>query len=270
MPIYFNPASSDTPLTVDSIGNRWKQERIERPNGFPQYHWLQTERGAGEITLCGKRLALPEGAGVMIAPFTPHLYRAAEEEWMTSFVTFTGRLAASIGMIIGEAPYILLRHGEGRAIQAWIDEVMTRYEMQRLDPYQLSLDCYRLLMDIHRTCEAQQDFSSPLYQQYVAPAIRLIETEYAQDVDMARLSGSVYVSPQYLMRLFRRFLGCSPRRYLINTRLNRAKELLINRPDMEIQQISASIGYHDTSHFITAFKDATGFTPRIFRRLHRQ
>lgn len=270
MPIYFNPASADAPLTIDSIGNHWKQERIERPNGFPQYHWLQTERGAGEIALCGKKLMLPEGQGLMIAPFTPHAYRAVEGEWITSFVTFTGRLATDIGKIVGGEPYTLLRQGEGRALQAWTDEVVARCEVQSLDPMQLSVDCYRFLLDIRRACEGQKDFSNPLYQRYVAPAVRFIETEYAEDIDIGRLAGAVYVTPQYLMRLFQRFLGSTPRRYLIHTRLNKAKELLVNRPGMEIQEIGERVGYHDTSHFISAFKEATGHTPRSFRRLHRQ
>ena len=47
MPIFFKPSASDFSLSADSIGNRWLQEPVVRPNGFPLYHWIQTERGEG-------------------------------------------------------------------------------------------------------------------------------------------------------------------------------------------------------------------------------
>ena len=39
MPIFFKPSASDFSLSADSIGNRWLQEPVVRPNGFPLYHW---------------------------------------------------------------------------------------------------------------------------------------------------------------------------------------------------------------------------------------
>ena len=37
MPIFFKPSASDFSLSADSIGNRWLQEPVVRPNGFPLY-----------------------------------------------------------------------------------------------------------------------------------------------------------------------------------------------------------------------------------------
>ncbi len=269
MPIYFNPDPSGLPLTFESIGNRWPQEPIKRPGGHPRYHWLQTERGAGEVFLCGRRLALAEGMGIIIAPHTPHRYQAAGQ-WTTAFVTFAGALAGDIGKIIGNAPFVTLPEGEGAAFQAWIDGAVRRHEAQTLDAAAFSVECYQLLLRLGRARKLEDGALNPLYQRYVAPAIKHIETNYAQDVTVEALAGSVYVSPQYLIRLFKRFLGLSPYRYLLSARLNRAKELLAGRPGLEIQQVAVAVGYQDASHFIAAFKRATGLTPLAFRRLHRQ
>ena len=75
MPIFFKPSASDFSLSADSIGNRWLQEPVVRPNGFPLYHWIQTERGEGLLTLEGQKLLLKPGDGVLIAPHVPHEYR---------------------------------------------------------------------------------------------------------------------------------------------------------------------------------------------------
>ena len=54
MPIYFRNAPVREPFIYDSIGNHWLQDATSRPNGYPFYHYLQTESGCGRITIQGK------------------------------------------------------------------------------------------------------------------------------------------------------------------------------------------------------------------------
>ena len=49
MPIYFNSAVNREPFQFDSLGIHWEQEPTRRPKGFPLYHYLQTEKGAGLV-----------------------------------------------------------------------------------------------------------------------------------------------------------------------------------------------------------------------------
>ena len=51
MPIYFNSAPTDFPFQFDSIGNNWNQEPTLRPDGFPVYHYLQTQKGSGILSI---------------------------------------------------------------------------------------------------------------------------------------------------------------------------------------------------------------------------
>ncbi len=108
----------------------------------------------------------------------------------------------------------------------------------------------------------------PLYLRYVAPVIKEIETRYDTELTVQELSAGVYVTPQYLSRLFRRFLGCSAYEYLTTFRINKARELLVSAPRMEVQQIAGETGFSDASHFIAMFKKITGVTPLEFRRLN--
>ena len=66
MPIYFRNAPVREPFIYDSIGNRWLQDATSRPNGYPFYHYLQTESGCGRITIQGKSYLLHEQEGVLI------------------------------------------------------------------------------------------------------------------------------------------------------------------------------------------------------------
>lgn len=268
MPIYFSLSSHSLPFTVDSIGNRWNQEPVRRPKGYPHYHWLQTDHGVGEIDFSGKRLSLPQGCGVLIAPFVPHVYYPKEGEWTTSFVTFAGDLASDINKIIGYEPYIQAQDTTEFSFRHWINRTIARYESHRIDPLRLSVGCYSFLMNIQRLRKYRDFTLHPLYQQYVAPVIKEIETNYSEDLTVCGLAGTVYITPQYLSRLFKRFLGMSTCLFLRNFRMNKAKELLINQPELEIQQVGYQVGYSDASHFIAVFRSTIDSTPLEFRQMH--
>lgn len=268
MPIYFGLSSHSLPLTVDSIGNRWNQEHVRRVKGYPHYHWLQTDLGVGEIDFSGKLLSLPQGSGVLIAPFVPHEYYPKQGEWITSFLTFTGGLASDINKIVGYESYIQAWDTTEFSFRRWIDRTITCHELHRIDPLHLSIGCYSFLMNIQRLRKYRDFTQHPLYQQYVAPVIKEIETNYPGDLTVRGLAGIVYISPQYLSRLFKRFLGMSTCMFLRNFRMDKAKELLINQPELEIQQVSYRVGYPDASHFIEVFRSAIGSTPLEFRQLH--
>ncbi len=270
MPIYFDLSSRELPLTVESIGNHWKQENVRRRKGFPHYHWLQTEHGTGEVVIGEKRFSLSEGEGILLAPFMPHAYRADQTEWTTSFVTFSGRLESDINKIVGQQRFIPVKNSETFSFQAWIDGTIFRHESGQTEPMQMSIDCYTFLMNINRLQDYREFLNHPLYQNYVAPVLKEIETNFHQDIMLQNLADFVYVSPQYLNRLFKRFLGCGVYQYLTNYRLSKAKELLANRPELAISQVSFLVGYHDASHFIAMFKNAVGCTPLEFRQLHRR
>ncbi|MFQ7551269.1 MAG: helix-turn-helix domain-containing protein [Blautia marasmi] len=85
---------------------------------------------------------------------------------------------------------------------------------------------------------------------------------------MQELSRQVFISPQYLSRLFNRFLGCSAYEYLTIYRINKAKEYLLINPRMEVQDIAHKVGFTDSSHFISVFRKMTGITPLGFRNLN--
>ena len=91
-----------------------------------------------------------------------------------------------------------------------------------------SLASYHLLMNFIDN-SAFNLLNEPLYQKYVLPVIKEIETSYASEITVQKIKPTkFYVTPQYLSRLFSKFLGCSVYKYLTNYRINKAKELLHN------------------------------------------
>lgn len=268
MPIHYRSSPVGEPFLFDSIGCRWSQDRVLRPKGFPLYHYLQTEKGRGTVKVQGTEYVLNEDEGLLISPYLHHSYARNTEEWLTAFATFTGTIHSSIHKMVGNKPVIFIEKEQGAVIGALINEIMEDWDILSADTRTLSLKCYSLLLHFTNSRHTRALADEPLYLRYVAPVIKEIETRYNTELTVQELSGRVYVTPQYLSRLFRRFLGCSVYEYLTTFRINKARELLVSKPRMEVQQIAGETGFSDASHFIAMFKKVTGVTPLEFRRLN--
>lgn len=271
MPVYYNLAYQENPFSVDSIGSHWEQPTVSRPTGYPYYHWLQTESGVGEIFLEGKKIVLKQGQGILIAPFVPHQYFSHRSSiWITSFATFNGSLANEIGQLVGKSPYLLAEEQPYFSFFQWVeDQIQQQITNPAIDSIELSISCYQFLMQLSRFQDKHTNQKHELYLTYIQPVIEEIETNYKEALTVEHLAEQVFVSPQYLSRLFQRFLGISTYTFILRYRLNKAKELLINRQELEIQQIAYLVGFKDASHFVASFKKESSYTPLEFRRLHR-
>ena len=214
MAIHYRNFPVIEPFIFDSIGCCWSQDRVLRPKGFPLYHYLQTEQGCGTVKVQGTEYVLNENEGLLISPYLHHSYERNTEEWLTAFATFTGTIHSSIDKMVGNKPIIFIEKEQGAMISALINEIMENWDLLSADTRALSLKCYDLLMHFTNSRHPRPLTDEPLYLRYVAPIIKEIETHYNSELTVSDLSGRVYVTPQYLSRLFRRFLGCSVYEYL--------------------------------------------------------
>lgn len=82
--------------------------------------------------------------------------------------------------------------------------------------------------------------------------------------DLARQAG---VSRFHFARLFRVSTGESPMAYLLKSRIERAKQMLL-QDDRPVCEIAAALGFCDQSHLTRTFRRLTGLTPREFARQH--
>ncbi|MBE6598224.1 MAG: AraC family transcriptional regulator [Ruminococcaceae bacterium] len=268
MPRYVQKNYDDFPFSVAHIGNHWDQEPVSRQYGIPLFHWLQTEKGCGIVKIESEERKLAEGEGFLIAPNIPHSYKSCESAWFTSFVVFGGFLKDGIEKMIGNTPYQFIDAQRGQYFAEWITTMIENFESNTYVSINASVACYDFLMHFSPLHKSHTIYTHPLYKQYVEPTIKSIEEHYAEPLSVQNLASAMYVTPQYLTRLFQRFLGYSVHAYMIKCRIDNAKKIIIMKPHANIQYIANLVGYNDTSNFIAAFKKNTGYTPDEFRRRH--
>lgn len=90
----------------------------------------------------------------------------------------------------------------------------------------------------------------------------------ADKLTVGQLAAVGQVHPVHLARAFRQYFGCSPGEYLRRCRIDRLRELL-RHTELPLSEVALEAGFGDQSQMTTAFRRATGVTPREFRRMVR-
>ena len=72
-----------------------------------------------------------------------------------------------------------------------------------------------------------------------------------------------FLSTGRFHHVFKDYTGMTPKEYINNIRISRAKELLVNT-DMTMSEIAERTGFYDQNYFSRMFKKHTGSCPKNY------
>ncbi|WP_419889998.1 response regulator transcription factor [Paenibacillus xylanexedens] len=91
-----------------------------------------------------------------------------------------------------------------------------------------------------------------------------IHLHLSEELSMEHIANNVHLNADYLTRIFKREVGVSISKYMINKKMEVAKELLIHT-DKSIGEIAMLVGYYNYSSFNRIFTKETGMSPQKFK-----
>lgn len=95
-----------------------------------------------------------------------------------------------------------------------------------------------------------------------------IADHLSEELSVELLARQVYLSSDYLFRIFKKAEGITPGEYITRARMFYAAELLKN-PEISIGRAAMSVGYSNYCYFTRVFKKEYGVTPSEYQRNHR-
>lgn len=98
---------------------------------------------------------------------------------------------------------------------------------------------------------------------------QLMEENIEKPMSLDKIAKSTGLSRRQIERLFRRDLNCVPKRYYLEMRLRRARELLLQTA-MPIMDITAACGFQSPPHFSKCYRSQFGHPPSAERKLNRE
>jgi transcriptional regulator GlxA family with amidase domain len=101
----------------------------------------------------------------------------------------------------------------------------------------------------------------------LSKVIQIMETNIEEPISPAVLAKDVGMSTRQLERLFRRYLSRSPKRYYMELRLQKARNLLM-QTDMTVINVALACGFASPSHFSKCYRSHYDTTPYRERGTH--
>ncbi|MBF9029917.1 helix-turn-helix domain-containing protein [Rhodobacterales bacterium HKCCE3408] len=115
-----------------------------------------------------------------------------------------------------------------------------------------------------RTSEDSQRLSIParigVRHPKLSQVIRIMEENIEEPISPATLAEQVGMSTRQLERLFRRYVNRSPKRYYMELRLSKARNLLM-QTDMSVINVALACGFTSPSHFSKCYRAHYDTTP---------
>ena len=94
---------------------------------------------------------------------------------------------------------------------------------------------------------------------------KYIEQNYNKPIDFNMIADHFSFSPSYLTKIFVKFTNITPSKYILNYRINVAKQLLGDF-SLTINMVANMVGYTDPFHFSKTFKQTVGVSPASYRK----
>ena len=255
----------------------WKGRRTQDEKSYHSHDFLEIAfimSGSGKYRIEGKFYDVREGDLLLINPHMLHQGLAVHPENATTEFFVAASDIRLNGMPqnvlpIPETGPVIHTSGEFRQKIARICASMEaenavcwqgRYFMMKAYLMQM------LLLIVRQQTEPVEIKKGRAFESFgrkyvVEQVIQYFEDHYAEKISLDGIAENMYLSQFYISRIFKSEIGDTPIHYLINIRLERAKELLESGLAESVQEVAAQVGYDDVYHFSKLFKKRYGFPP---------
>ncbi len=105
---------------------------------------------------------------------------------------------------------------------------------------------------------------TPTYSFIISKCIKFIEENYSKNISLSDLAKYTHKSKSYLSTLFKLETSVNFSIFLINYRIEKAKQLLIESDSM-VYEIADQVGFNNPYYFSKVFKDTTGMSCKMYR-----
>lgn len=100
-------------------------------------------------------------------------------------------------------------------------------------------------------------------------AIKYIKENYNCKIKVEDIADICRMHPNSLARKFKEMQGCTIREYIKNYRINAAM-ILLRKSKLSVEAIAYNVGFETVSLFNRLFKQITGVSPSLYRKLQTQ
>jgi AraC family transcriptional regulator len=145
-------------------------------------------------------------------------------------------------------------------------EMETNYPSGRLYVDSLAVSVASRLVSSYSSIARRPAELGGLGGRRLKQTLAYIEDHLSEDISLSQLAALTDISASHFKTLFRQSTGVPLHQYVIQRRLDRAKDLLMIGT-LSIAEIALASGFSHQSHLARHLRRASGLSPRVMRRL---
>jgi len=128
--------------------------------------------------------------------------------------------------------------------------------------------CYNIASVLLTFGQSEQQKGKRENQAMVDEIEQYLMMNYSKSISSDILSKKFGFVPSYLSKVFRSVKGMSPSEYLTNYRVDKAKQIIREKPDILIREAAKAVGYEDQYYFSKIFKKYMGMWPKEYQEIY--
>ena len=239
----------------------------DRPTGCDESILIVPVRGSGWCRVAGNEFELEYGQAVFIPTKLPHVYGSSDDNpWSIYWAHCTGiTIDAYTEYLRG---YYCINVAEDV-----LQEIITLFD-RSIAVYSENFVLKNIIYTSHllhyiygRLLFHNSAFSvasNVSYSHQIQRVVKFLKENIEANFKLADIADIAGLSQSHFSKLFREEMRYAPMEYFTHLKLQRAC-LLLKTSDKNIQEIAASLGYHDPYYFSRLFKKIVGVSPSYYR-----
>ncbi len=227
----------------------------------------------GEGTYQSSRISTPrkigEGDVFFLFPKEWHSYQPDKETgWDEYWVTFDGNYFARYlrSFVNPEEPFMHV--GINERIVELFHEMIYHAREQELCSQHILIGILLHMIGLMISTVRLKSQNSKEYDQIQKGCI-LIRENIHRRFTLEEIASNLNMSYSSFRKMFKHFTGISPLQYVLNLKIEKAKEMLINTT-LPVKEIAFSLNFDSAGYFSFVFRKKVGVNPLNYRELKRE
>ena len=250
-----NREVTDKFLYINSCGFQKsynKRSVTLRSKGRKDYLFLYVIKGCCVAEIAGEERTLNVGDMLIYKPHEPHYYvRPENQETEAVYIHFTGSAA---GEIAGDKS--VLHTDSTREAQKLLSRIVNDFSEDTDNLMSISW--------LLQFCELFKNADNGIKDERILKVLKYMNKNYYENNTMDFFGEMCGISADRFAHLFKKEVGISPHKYITDVRIRQAKYLL-EYSDLNINEVSAYVGFEDPLYFSRIFKKYIGVSPQKYK-----
>ena len=254
-----DPSLPKSLYKVLSVGYEYNEVGYShKRSGGTTYLIAYTKSGQAEMFYEGQKYTIMPGSLVFIHLANPSLIEALHSPWEIYFMHIYGSDIDDIYRTFVKSHGYYLANIDAEFFINCVQKVHDCV-VNEIDLYNISGQLYLMLMGLLKLSDDRK------ITELVSRAVDYLNHHFMENINIEALAKELFVSKSFLIREFYKNTGTTPKQYLTNIRLQKARLLLVHT-NMTVRSVAEESGFGTEKNIFYAFRKELGTTPTAFRK----